>query len=150
MCKYINYEDMSVVITTLGETGLLAKHRIKFGKGWMGKGAEIRGVDYLYGGPKGITIFITISESVDVINCCIENLKDKKDGICLGLPKDVTNNWFYTSMSWAEWLENRVEEIAKREEEEEVIAEARLGEMEMMEEMQMEVEMWEALQDQVD
>ena len=150
MCKYINYEDMSVVITTLGETGLLAKHRIKFGKGWMGKGAEIQGVDYLYGGPKGITIFITISESVDVIDCCIENLKDKKDAICLGLPTDVTYNWFHTSMSWAEWSEERAEERERRAEEEEIMAEMRIGETEMLEEMQAEAEMREALQGQVD
>jgi hypothetical protein len=97
-------------------------------------------------GPKGIIIFITISESVDVIDCCIENLKDKKDGIYLGLPTDVTNNWFYTSMSWAEWSEER----ERRAEEEEILAEGRIGEMEMLEEMQMEAEMREALYGQID
>jgi hypothetical protein len=141
---------MSVIITTLGETGLLAKHRIKFGKGWMGRNAKIKGVDYLYAGSKGIIIFITISESVDVIDCCIENLKDKKDGICLGLPTDVTNNWFYTSMSWAEWSEERAEERERREEEEEILAETRIAEMEILEEMQMEAEMREALYGQTD
>ena len=60
---------MSVIITTIGERGLEVKHRIKFGKGWMGRKAEIRGVGYFYGGPKGITIFITISESSDVFDC---------------------------------------------------------------------------------
>ena len=44
MCKYTNYKDMAIIITTIGEGGLEAKHRIKFGKGWMGKGAEIRSV----------------------------------------------------------------------------------------------------------
>ena len=143
MCKYTNYDDMTVIITTIGEGGLEAKHRIKFGKGWMGKGAEIRGVDYLYGGPKGIIIFITISESVDVIDCLLESPKDR---IHLGPPTDITNNWFYTSMSWAEWSEER----PRRAEEEEILAEMRIGEMEMLEEMQAVAEVREALYDQID
>jgi hypothetical protein len=113
----------------------------------MGKGAEIRGVDYLYGGPKGITIFITISESVDVFDCCLESPEGR---IYLGIPTGITNNWFYTSMSWAEWLESRAEERAKLEEEEEILVEAQIGVMEMLEEMQMEAETREALQGQVD
>ena len=40
-----------------------------------------------------------------------------------------------------EWLEER----ARRAEEEEIMVETRLGEMEMLEEMQMEAEMREAL-----
>ncbi|CAB3997852.1 Hypothetical predicted protein [Paramuricea clavata] len=106
-----------------------------FGKGWMGRNAEIRGVDCVSGGPKGIIIFITISESVDVIDCCIESTKDTKDEICLGLPTDVTNNWFHTSMSWEGWSEERTEERERPEEEEEIMAEMRIGEMEMLEEM---------------
>ena len=141
LCKYTNCEDMTVIISTIGEKGLVVKHRITFGKGWMGRNAEIRGVDYVSGGPKGINIFITISESVDVIDCQLES---PKDGICLGLPTDVTNKWFHTSMSWAEWLEERAEERARREEEE-ILAEARIREMEMLEEMQMEAKMREAL-----
>ena len=82
---------------------------------------------------------------MDVIDYCIENLKEKKDEICFWLLKDVTNNWFHTSMSWAEWSEERAEERAKREEVEEIMAEMRKGEMEMMEEMQAEAEVWEAL-----
>ena len=147
MCKYTNYEDMTV-ITTIGEGGLEEKHRIKFGKGWMGRNAEIRGVDYFYGSPKGIIIFITISESVDVIDCRLESPEDR---IYLGLPTDVTNNWFHTSMSWAEWLEERAEERARRaEEEEEILVEARLGEMEMLEEMQAEAGVRETLYGQTD
>jgi hypothetical protein len=42
-------------------------------------------------------------------------------------------------------LEERAEGRARREEEEEILAEARIGEMEMLEEMQMEAEMREAL-----
>jgi hypothetical protein len=61
LCRYTNYEDTTVIISTIGETGLLVKHRIKFGKGWMGGNAEIRVVDYVYRGSKGVIIFITIS-----------------------------------------------------------------------------------------
>ena len=105
----------------------------------MGRNAEIRGVDYVSGGPKGIINFITISTSVDVIDCCIESTKDAKDGICLGLPTDVTNNRFHTSTSWEEWSEERAEESERRAEEEEIIGEMWMGEMEMLEEMQMEL-----------
>ena len=143
MCKYINYEDMTVIITTIGEWGLEETHRIKFGKGWMGRNAEIRGVNYLYGGPKGIIIFITISESVDVVDCLLESPKDR---IHLGPPTDITNNWFHTSMSWAEGSEER----ARRAEEEKILVEMRIGEMETLEEMQAEAEVREALYGQTD
>jgi hypothetical protein len=53
-------------------------------------------------------------------------------------------------MSWEEWSEEREEERAMRAESEEVIEEACIGEMELLEEMQMEAEMREALQGQVD
>jgi hypothetical protein len=77
MCKYTDYKDITIIIHTFGESGLPAEHRIKFGKGWMGKGAGIRGMDYLYGGLKGIHILITISESVDVIDCWLEGPEDR-------------------------------------------------------------------------
>jgi hypothetical protein len=96
ICTYTKYDDMTVIISTIGERGLIAKHRIKFGKGWMGRNAKIRGVDYVSGGPKGIIIFITISESVDVIDCWLESPKDR---IHLGIPTDIVNNWFHTCMS---------------------------------------------------
>jgi hypothetical protein len=70
MCKYTNYKDMTVVISTIGERNLIAKHKIKFGKGWMGRNAGIKGVNYSSGGLKGIRILITISESVDLTDCC--------------------------------------------------------------------------------
>ncbi|CAB3991626.1 multidrug resistance-associated 5 isoform X1 [Paramuricea clavata] len=73
-------------------------------------------------------------------------LESPKGGICLGLPTGVTNDWFHTYRSWAEWSEER----ARRAEEEEILAEARIGEMEMLEEMQMEAEMREALYGQTD
>jgi hypothetical protein len=113
----------------------------------MGRSAEIRGVDYFYGGPKGIIIFITISETVDVFDCWLESPEDR---IYLDIPTDITNNWFYTSMSWAEWAEERAEKRARRAEEEEILAEARIGEMEMLEEMQMEAEIQEALYGETD
>ena len=133
ICKYTNYEDMTVIISTIGERGLIAKHRIKFGKGWIGRNAKIRGVDYVSGGPKGIIIFITISES-----------ESPKDRIHLGIPTDIVNNWFHTCMSWTEWLEKRAEERA-RHAEEEILVETRLGEVGMLEEMQAEAEVPEAL-----
>jgi hypothetical protein len=147
MCKYTDYKDITVIIHTFGESGLPAKHRIKFGKGWMGKGAGIRGVDYLYGGLKGIHILIIISESVDVIDCWLEGSEDR---IHLGTPMDIINNWFSMCMSWEEWLEEREEQRIMDMENEAIIEEALIGEMEMLEEMQMDAEMREALQGQVD
>ena len=147
ICKYTDYKDITIIIHTFGESGLPAKHRIKFGKGWMGKGAEIRGVDYLYGGQKGIHILITISESVDVIDCWLEGSEDR---IHLGTPTDIINNWFRICMSWEEWLEEREEKRIMDMENEAIIEEALIGEMEMLEEMQMDAEMREALQGQVD
>ena len=147
MCKYTDYKDITVIISTIGESGFPAKHRIKFGKGWMGKGAEIRGAYYLYGGLKGIHILITISESVDVIDCWLESPEDR---IYLGPPTDIINNWFRMCMSWEEWLEEMEERRAIDAEVDEALAEVRIGETEMLEEMRIETEMREALQDQVD
>jgi hypothetical protein len=143
MCKYTNYEDMTVIITTIGEGGLEAKHRIKFGKGWMGRNAEIRGANYLYGGPKVIIIFITISESR---RCGRLPARKSKRQNPPRSTTDITNNWFHTSMSWAEWSGER----ARRAEEEEILVEMRIGEMEMLEEMQAEAEVREALYGQID
>ena len=53
------------------------------GKGWMGKDAGIKGVNYDSGGLKGIRILIAISESIDVIDCW---LKSPEDRIHLGEP----------------------------------------------------------------
>jgi hypothetical protein len=55
----------------------------------MGLNAGIRGVDYVYGGLKYIHILITISESVDVIDCWLESPEDR---IHLGIPTDIINN----------------------------------------------------------
>ena len=147
MCKYTNYEDMTVIISTISERDLIAKHRIKFGKGWMDRNAKIRGVDYVSGGPKGIIIFITISESVDVIDCWLES---PKDSIHLGIHTDIVNNWFHTCMSWTEWMEERAEERARHAEEEEILVEARIGEMEMLEEMRVGAKIRKALYGQTD
>ena len=147
MCKYTDYKDMTVVITNMGGMGLIVKHSIKFGKGWMSRNAEIRGAYYLYGGLKGIHILITISKSVDVIDCWLESLEDR---IHLGPPTDIINNWFRMCMSWEEWSEEREERRAIDAEVGEALAEVRIGEMEMLEEMRIEAEMREALQGQVD
>ena len=147
MCKYTDYKDITVIISTIGESGLPAKHMIKFGKGWMGKNAEIRGAYYLYGGLKGIHILITISESLDVIDCWLESPEDR---IHIGPPTDIINNWFRMCMSWEEWSEEREERRAIDAEVDETLAEVRIGEMEMLEEIRIEAEMREALQDQVD
>jgi hypothetical protein len=104
----------------------------------MGRQAEIRGVDYFYGGPKGIIIFITISEYSDLFDCLLESPEGR---IYLDIPTDITNNWFHTSMSWEEWSDVWAEEREMRAEEEEIMAEERIGEMEMLEEMQMDAEM---------
>ena len=150
MCKCTNYKDITVITHTSGELGLPAGHRIKCGKGWMGKGAEICGVYYLYGGLKGIRILITIPKSVDVIDCWLEGPEDR---IHLGPPTDIVdiiNNWPHMCMSREEWSEEREEPRIMDMENEAIIEEARIGEMEMLEEMQTEAELEEVLQGQVD
>ena len=115
MCKYTNYEDMTVVISTIGERDLIAKHRIKFWKGWMGKDAGIKGVNYDSGGLKGIHILITISESIDVIDCWLKSPEGK---IHLGEPTDIVYDWFPNSVTVEEFVEGTEENrgIPRREE----------------------------------
>ena len=44
MCEDTNYRDMTLIVSTVGYfSSRSAKHRIKFGKGWMGKDVEISG-----------------------------------------------------------------------------------------------------------
>ena len=56
----------------------------------MGKDAEIRSVNYLYGGLKGITVFLTISERTTIHKCCLKSSEDK---IYLGKPTDFRYSW---------------------------------------------------------
>jgi hypothetical protein len=114
MCKSTNYEDMTVIISAIGERDLIAKHIIMFGKGWMGKDAGIKGVGYVSEGPKGIRILITISESIDVIDCWLESLEDR---IHLGEPTDIVYDWLPNSVTWTE-LTEELEEMRARHEEE--------------------------------
>ena len=91
MCKETNYEDMTLIISTKNPfTGRQAKHRIRFGKGWMEKDAEIQLVDYIYGGSKGIIIFTTVSDCVEVIDCWLECPRNR---IHLGRPTDFEIGW---------------------------------------------------------
>ena len=39
----------------------VAGHKIKFGKGWMGKNAEIHRISNILGEPKGITVSIDVA-----------------------------------------------------------------------------------------
>jgi hypothetical protein len=114
MCKYTDYKDMTVIISTIGERDLIAKHRIKFGKGWMGKDAGIKGVNYDSGGLKGIRILIAISESIDVIDCW---LKSPEDRIHLGEPTDIVYDWRPNSVTLTELTEG-LEEMRVRHREE--------------------------------
>ncbi|CAB3996842.1 Hypothetical predicted protein [Paramuricea clavata] len=87
----------------------------------MVKDAGIKGVNYVSEGSKGIRILITISESIDMIDCW---LKSPEDRIHLGESTDIVHNWFPNFVTRTEQME-----------EEEILAEARIGEMEMLEEM---------------
>ena len=110
MCKHTNYKDMTVIISTIGARNLTAKHRIQFGMGWMGKDIAIKGVSY----NTGIHILITISESVDVIDCWLESPEDR---IHLGEPTDILYDWFLNSVILTE-LEEGLEEMRVRRREE--------------------------------
>jgi hypothetical protein len=59
MCKHTNYEDMKVIISTISERNLTARHEVKFGEGWMGKDAGIKGITNRSGDLKGIRILLT-------------------------------------------------------------------------------------------
>ena len=66
MLKRVDYKDIVFIMEVGGDYGP-AKLKVKFGKGWMGRGAEIRGVDYFYGDKKGIIVFITIFSNADMM-----------------------------------------------------------------------------------
>lgn len=83
MCKQTNRKDITFAFTSIS----LAVHgyagqKLKFGEGWMGKNAEIRGVD-----SKGIIVSITISDNTVIHKCC---LKSPEDEIHLGEPTDTS------------------------------------------------------------
>jgi hypothetical protein len=56
----------------------------------MGRDAEIRSVNHPYGGLKGITVFLTISDITTIYKCCLKSPDDK---IYLGKPTDIRYNW---------------------------------------------------------
>jgi hypothetical protein len=88
--KRVDYRDFMFTMEVLrNEFDGKAKLKVKFGRGWMGKNAEVYWVNNLKGEPKGIIVSITISESTFPYDCCIENMKDKEDVVYLGEPSDI-------------------------------------------------------------
>ncbi|CAB3979207.1 Hypothetical predicted protein [Paramuricea clavata] len=79
----------------------------------MGKVAEIQLVGYIYGGPKGIIIFTTVSDCVEVIGCWLECPTNR---IHLGRPTDFEIGW--DVRPWILMEEEREEEEERRAEEE--------------------------------
>ena len=153
MLRRVEYKDI-VFIMEIGTGYGPARLKVKFGMGWMGKGAEIHVVNNLRGEPKGIRVSITISEFTQVYYCRIENQKDKKDKIYLDVPNGIS--YPYARILYPElWrMTERWEEAEEmdeiRREITEISDEILNWEEEMLDDMQIEAEMEEALQGQVD
>jgi hypothetical protein len=152
MVKRVDYKDIVFIMEVGGDYGP-AKLKVKFGKGWMGRGAEIYVVNNLGGEPKGITVSITISESTYMYDCYIENQKDRKDRICLGIPDGINYPYIYIHPDLQHMVERReeAEEMDEiRREMTEISNEILNWEEKTLDDMQMDAEMREALQGQVD
>jgi hypothetical protein len=152
MVKRVDYKDIVFIMEVGGDYGP-AKLKAKFGKGWMGRGAEIYVVNNLGGEPKGITVSITISESTYMYDCYIENQKDRKDRICLGIPDGINYPYIYIHPDLQHMVERReeAEEMDEiRREMKEISNEILNWEEKTLDDMQMDAEMREALQGQVD
>jgi hypothetical protein len=172
MLKRADYEDVSLTLTYTGPTGRPAWLRIRFGSGWTGRGAEIQGVDYLYGGRKGIIVFIPISSNLHIINSC--RLRGPENTIHLGNLTEISYYWDddpFCPVRWREeeeemdeihrevteisnevlnWEEENLIDMQIEREITEISNEVLNWEEENLIDMQIEVEMEEALQGQVD
>jgi hypothetical protein len=151
--RRVDYKDIVFIMNVGGDYGP-TKLKVKFGRGWMRKGAEIHAVNNLRGEPKGIRVSITISEFTRVYGCCIENQKDRKDGICLGMPDGISYPCYrilYPELQHRTERREEAEEMNEiRREITEISDEILNWEEEMLDDMQIEAEMKEALQGQVD
>jgi hypothetical protein len=113
----------------------------------MGKDIEIYRANYPNGEPRCIKVIITISESTDPLNCCIENLKDKGDTVHLGRPTEISG--IFSNL--LRYTTEELEEIWEIQRETGEIADEILDrEEETLDEMRIEAEMREALQGQID
>ena len=148
MLKRADYDDVSLTLTYTGPTGRPAWLRIRFGSGWTGRGAKIQGVDYLYGGRKGIIVFITISSNLYIINSC--RLRGPENTIHLGNPTEITYDWDDDTCCTVRWREEEEEMDEIHWEVTEISNEVLNWEEEKQINMQMAAEMEEALQGQVD
>jgi hypothetical protein len=97
MLRRVEYKDIAFIME-IGTGYGPARLKVKFGMGWMGKGAEIHAVNNLRGEPKGIRVSITISESTRVYYCHIENQKDKKDKIYLDIPNGINYRFIHPDL----------------------------------------------------
>jgi hypothetical protein len=122
----------------------------------MGKNAEIHRINNIWGQPKDITVSINIFQYPHFVNidfCAIRNLKDKKDVVHLGGPSGITYKFCWNPFPPIYELEDAIvmDEIDLTQREMGGIANKVLSwEEENLEIMRMNVEVWEALQGQVD
>ena len=109
MLKRVDYTDIMFTMEFLCVNGELpeddgtvkiAVHRVKFGKGWMGKNAEIHRISNLWGQPKDITVSINIFKYAYFINigfCAISNLRDREDVVHLDGPSGINYKYCWDS-----------------------------------------------------
>ena len=140
MLEQTNYKDITFTYTN-GIIFITMKHKIRFGTGWTGNDAKILGVEYPYGGLKGIVIFITVTGDPSAIcNCCLESPNDK---IYIGL--ESTGDAF----NWSDPI-THVERLELDREIGEIADEILNWDEETLEKMRTEYEAEEALQGQID
>jgi hypothetical protein len=111
LCEETSYSDTVLIVSTENFiANRQAKHRIRFGKGWMGKDAKIQYVYYRHReGIKGIHVLVSISSRALVTNCWLECPTNR---IHLGRPTD-SSGWY----SKSDVLEYEEEEEEEEEEE---------------------------------
>ena len=140
--RVVGYKDIVFTFISIATSGRSTRIKVKFGRGWTGRGAEIRGVDYFYGGKKGIIVFITISSNAYMIyKCCLKSPEDK---IHLDEPAEITYDWLLSPRTHEEIDEEDEETRAIRWCISEIADEILNWEEETLAEME------EALQGQID
>jgi hypothetical protein len=78
MFKRIGYKN--IILSMIIDEGFSRKARIRI---TLGKNTRIYTISNLRGELKGVAITVNLLRPITVIDCCIENRKNRKDRICL-------------------------------------------------------------------
>ena len=77
-CEVTEYSDVSLVLVTESiASGLVSKHSIRFGKGWMGRDAGIFPVRSARGDYKGIVVQVSVRGGLWLRECLLKSSADR-------------------------------------------------------------------------